>query len=174
MNLRDRRMDEEWQMLEAIAHVNRPTFVAITRARDEFHIIMRDSPAWVNVRGRQRVETEHALRYVYPRYYPSLPLEGYFVRSILHVNVDPKTGFVCLWKDYRPAQTIVDAILVTRAIMSGKAANFDAAHRMQHDALLDDADSRVLLMPPLNIPAECRPLLHHRSGRQRLSSQLLG
>jgi hypothetical protein len=172
MNLRDRRMDTEWQMLETLANANGATFAAITRARDEFHIIMRQSQAWVGKNSERRIETEHALRYVYPRYYPSLPLEGYFVRPILHVNVDPATGFVCLWKDYRPTQTIVDAILITRAIMACKAANFDQAHRMQQDVFLDDTDFCALSMPPLTIPATCRPLVLHRSSRQRLSSEI--
>ena len=171
MNLRDRRMDTEWQMLEALAQANEPTFAALTRARDAFHILMRESPAWVGKSSERQIETEHSLRYVYPRYYPSLPLEGYFSRPIFHVNVDPATGFVCLWKDYRPAQTIIDAILITRAIMACKAANLDRAHRMQDDALLDDIEPYALPMTPLNIPASCRTVLPHRSNRQRLSSE---
>jgi ubiquitin-protein ligase len=171
MTLRNRRMDTEWQMFETLANANKATFASITRAQDEFHILMRESPAWVGAGNERHIETEHALRYVYPRYYPSLPLEGYFVRPILHVNVDPETGFVCLWKDCRPAQTIIDAILITRTIMACKTANFEPGHRMQHNAFFNDMESCVLPMPSLKIPENCLPLLPHRSSRQRLSSE---
>lgn len=173
MNIRNRRMDAEWQLLQVLADANPSTFALITRSQDEFRIVMRESPAWIGERGERRVETEHALRYLYPRYYPSLPLEGYFVRPISHINVDPVTGFVCLWQDYRPAQTIVDAILVTRAIMACKVANLDLAHRMQEDTVLESPESSPLSMPSLNIPAICRPpLLRRAAGRQRITPAL--
>lgn len=174
MNLRNRRMEIEWQLLEALAAANPTSFGSVIRLQDEFRILMRESPAWVGSSKEGRVETEHELRYVYPRYYPSLPLEGYFVRPVLHVNVDPVTGFVCLWKDYRPAQTIVDAILITRAIMACKVANWDPAHRLQEVSVLERSGAYALSMPALTIPASCRPLLPHRGAgsKRRLTSEL--
>ena len=171
MSVRNRRMDAEWKLLEALVDANRSVFASIVRVQDEFRIVMRESPAWVSRESGQQVETEHSLRYVYPRYYPSLPLEGYFVCPILHVNVDPVTGFVCLWKNYRPGQTIVDAILITRAIMARKTANWDTAHRMQQDIFMDSAEYCALPMPPLTVPANCRPLLSHQTSRRRLSTE---
>jgi ubiquitin-protein ligase len=171
VNLRDRRMETEWQLLQTLAGANPATFSAVTRSQDEFHIVMRDSPAWVKSKMRPLIETEHALRYVYHRYYPTLPLEGYFLRPILHVNVDPVTGFACLWQDYRPTQTIVDAVLITRAIMSCKVANWDPAHRMQQDAVVQLPESCLLFMPSLTIPANCRTMMPYRSsGRKRIST----
>jgi ubiquitin-protein ligase len=168
MNLRSRRMETEWQLLGSLADANKTAFAQITRLQDEFRVVMQESPAWVGQRSERYIETKHELRYVYPRYYPVLPLEGYFVQPIVHVNVDPVTGFVCLWKDYRPSQTIVDAVLITRAIMAGKTANWDPAHRMQQDAATES-----LPMPSLNTPANCRPLRPQRSSRPRLLSENL-
>jgi hypothetical protein len=167
MNLRNRRMETEWQLLGSLADANKTAFAQITRLPNEFRVVMCESPAWVGRRSERRIETRHELRYVYPRYYPFLPLEGYFVHPISHINVDPMTGFVCLWKDYRPSQTIVDAVLITRAIMAGDVANWDPAHRMQQDAVTEP-----LPMPSLGIPANCRPLLPQRSSRQRLLSPI--
>jgi len=168
MNLRNRRMEIEWQFLEALADANRTTFASITRSLNEFRVILRESPAWVGKGKERHIETEHALRYVYPRYYPALPLEAYFVRPVSHINIDPVTGFICLWKDYRLGQTIVNAILITRAIMAWKAANWDPEHCMQQ------AESSPLSIPTLTIPASCLPLLSRRISRQRLSSELDG
>jgi hypothetical protein len=158
-------MEVEWQLLGELADANRTTFASITCSQNEFRVVLHESPAWIEMGSERRVESEHALRYVYPRYYPTLPLEGYFVRPILHINVDPVTGFICLWKEYRTAQTIVDAILITRAIMAWKAANQDPAHRMQ------EAECGTLPMPSLTIPASCRPRLFHRRGRPRITSE---
>jgi hypothetical protein len=170
MDTRNRRMDAEWQLLQTLVDANQSTFASITRVQGEFQIVMRESPAWVGEENDKRIETDHVLRYVYPRYYPSLPLEGYFVRPILHVNVDPLTGFVCLWKNYQPAQTIVDAILITRAVMACKIANWDFAHRMQQVTFITSTESCALPMPSLAIPAVCRPrLFYPGNGRQRLS-----
>jgi hypothetical protein len=167
-------METEWQLLQTLAEANPATFFAVTRSRDEFHVVVRDSPAWVKNKMGPLIETEHALRYVYPRYYPTLPLEGYFLRPILHINVDPMTGFACLWQDYRPTQTIVDAILITRAIMSYKVANWEPGHRMQQDAVVQLPESCILSMPPLTIPANCRTAMHYRSsGRKRISASVV-
>ena len=173
MNLRSRRMEVEWQFLTALAAANPASFSAATRSQDEFRIVMHESPAWVGRWSERRVETEHELRYVYPRYYPSLPLEGYFVRPVLHINVDSVTGFVCLWHAYRPAQTIVDAILITRAIMAWKVANRDPAHRMQEAPALDDSQTYMLSMPSLTIPASCLPTLPDRGigSKRRLTTE---
>jgi len=160
-------MDAEWQFLQTLAEMNGPIVCKSVRLQDEFRIVLRSSPAWVGTTDDQRIETEHELRYFYPRYYPTLPLEGYFIRPILHVNVDPVNGFVCLWKTYRPTQTIVDAILITRAIMSWKTANLDPEHRMQQVK-----DLPTLTMPAMSIPESCLPLMSHRSHRQRLSTDL--
>jgi len=172
MTIREHRMETEWRLLESLAEANRRVFVDLVRSQNEFRITLRDSPAWVRIAGEPRVETEHTLRYVYPRYYPSLPLEGYFVRPISHINVDSVTGFVCLWQDYRPAQTIVDAILVTRAIMAYQVANWHPDHRMQPDTDLELAQTHTLPMPPLTLPMSCRTSISQSAtgSRRRLTS----
>ena len=173
MNLRNRRIDTEWHLLNDLADANSATLVAISRSEDEFRIDMRESPAWMGGKYKQQIEPAHLVRYVYPRYYPSLPLEGYFVRPICHINVDAVTGFICLWQDYRPAQTIVDAILITRAIMACKVANWDPAHRMQHDVATEHRELYELSMPALILPISCHGLLlHQRPDRRRLTSEL--
>src|SRR5579863_2462219 len=131
MTLRHRRIDAEWELLVELAAANPDTLVSTTRCPDEFRVLMRQSPAWIGTSAAPRVEAGHSLRFVFPRFYPTLPLEAYFARPIFHVNVDPANGFVCLWPDYRPSRTIVDAILITRSIMAYKTANWDPVHRMQ-------------------------------------------
>jgi hypothetical protein len=166
MHLRSRRMEAEWHLLEQLAQANPRIITHIARLPEEFHLVLRESPAYVQ-KGRERwIEREHSVRYVYPRYYPTLPLEAYFVCPIVHMNADPATGFVCLWQQYRPTQTIVDAILITRTLMAWKTANRDPAHCMQSIEY-----GELPGMQPLVVPEVCRPVLRYRKGRQRLSSE---
>lgn len=165
MNLRDRRMEEEWQLLEALACANPRIVAEITRSSEEFHVVLKESRAWVLDGSKLKAENEHTVRYVYPRYYPTLPIDGYFASPIAHVNVDPVTGFVCLWESYRPSQTIVDAILITRSIMACRTANLNPVHCMQSVECAPFPD-----VQPLTIPEQCRPVLPCRKRRQRLST----
>jgi len=161
-------------MLRALAEANPDTFAAISRGENEFRVVIQQSPAWVETGSELAVDTEHSLRFVYPRLYPALPLEAYFIRSILHVNVDPATGFVCLWRSYRPDRTIVDALIVTRSIMANRTANWDPIHRMRADSLALRQGAQVLAMPELLIPDNCRvSSFQPRPGRQRLSGESL-
>jgi hypothetical protein len=165
MSLRTRRMEEEWHLLEKLAVANPCILADIACFPEEFAVTLKNSPAWTQNGSELKIENEHVVRYVYPRYYPTLPLESYLVRPVAHVNVDPSTGFACLWEQYRSSQTIVDAVLITRAIMAWRAVNRDPAHQMQ---ALDLPE--IPGMQPLFIPEDCRPILRPRSNKQRLSS----
>ncbi len=174
MDTRTRRMDAEWQLLQALVNANQSTFASIVRLRDEFRLVMRKSPAWVGKEDERRIETEHALRYVYPRYYPSLPLKRLFCSPCLARERRSADGIcLALWKNYQSAQTIVDAILITRAMMAWRAANWDSAHRMQQVTFINSTESCALPMPSLTIPGVCRPRLFWPSkSRRRLSVEL--
>jgi ubiquitin-protein ligase len=153
MNLRDRRIEKEWELLEALAKANRDVLPAVERATAEFRVVLRNSPAWKRNGNRHFIETEHDVRYRFPRYYPTLPLEAYFTTPILHPNVDGATGFACLWLCHKLENGIVHAVVLTRALMACEAANSDPAHLMQPDAL---CLCERLPMRPLQIPDECR------------------
>jgi hypothetical protein len=165
MSLRNRRMDAEWKLLEKLAEANQRVLARIARCDWGFFVELRDSPAWMGADGRQWMEREHALRYVFPRYYPALPLEGYLERPVLHPNVDPANGFVCLWKRYRTQQTIVDAVAMTRAVLSWSAVNPDTQHCMQTVRRFEPLEK-----PELVIPAACWAATNSSGERRRLSN----
>lgn len=164
MSLRSRRMDAEWKLLESLAAANQRVLARIERCENEFCVKLRETPAWVGSEERQWIAQDHVVRYVFPRYYPALPLEGYVAQPVVHPNVDSVNGFVCLWKSYRAAQTIVDAVEITRAVLSWSAVNNDPEHRMQNVLNL-----ATLAKPELVIPDECRPM-RERGTKQRLEA----
>lgn len=171
MSLRSRRIDAEWELLEKLAAANQPVIAHIEFHEEEFRVELRESPAWISSRAwissneSLWTEREHLVRYVFPRYYPSLPLEAYMVQPVAHPNVDPENGFVCLWKSYRAAQTIVDAVITTRAVLSWSAVNSDAVHCMQNVQGLT-----LLAKPELTVPDDCRPMAHRPGAKQRLEA----
>lgn len=163
MSLRSRRMDAEWELLENLAAANQYVLVRIERCEDEFRVELGESPAWMGVADTQWIARNHAVRYVFPRYYPTLLLEGYIAQPVVHPNVDPVNGFVCLWKNYRTAQTIVDAVVITRSVLSWSAVNDAPEHRMQNVQGL-----ATLAKPELTIPDEYRLMVRGRGLKQRL------
>jgi ubiquitin-protein ligase len=165
MSLRARRMDAEWELLELLAAANPCVLTRIARGMDEFRVQLEESPAWLGAQEQRWMETNHAVRFVFPRYYPALPVEAYLDRAVLHPNVDPANGFVCLWREYRSSRTIVDAVVILRSVLCWEAVNDAPEHRMQ-----DLGGLPVLKKRNLTIPKECRPLLCARGERQRLES----
>lgn len=165
MNLRSRRMDAEWELLEVLASANPRVLAQIKRCENEFCVELRETPAWMGSDEKRWIVQDHAVRYVFPRYYPALPLEGYVAWPVVHPNIDPVNGFVCLWKSYRTAQTIVDAVMITRAVLSWSAVNDEPEHRMQNVPSL-----ATLNKPELIIPDECRLMVRGRGARPRLEA----
>lgn len=165
MSLRSRRMDAEWELLENLAAANQRVLARIERREDEFCVEFMEFPAWMGSGENRWIARNHTVRYVFPRYYPALPLEGYVARPVVHPNVDPINGFVCLWKSYRTAQTIVDAVVITRTVLSWSAVNNEPEHCMQNVPNL-----ATLAKPELIIPDKCRLTTHGSGAKQRLEA----
>jgi len=165
MNLRARRMDAEWKILELLAAANARVLRRIAHGENDFRVELEESPAWMGADEQRWIERKHTVRFVFPRYYPALPLEGYLERPVLHPNVDARNGFVCLWRDYRSAWMIVDAVVILRAVLCWGTVNEAPEHRMQ-----DVRGLNVLPKIDLTVPAECRPLTRARDEKQRLET----
>jgi hypothetical protein len=166
MSTRKHRIVAEWELLQTLARAN-PETLRIQKKGEEFCVQFENSPAWMGNQAEHVIQTTHEVGYRFPRYYPALPLEAFFKVPIFHPNVDPITGFACLWLDYRPLMNIVDAIVVTRAIMAFQTVNREQDHLMQPDAL-DQCEP--LATTPLVIPEACRGWSSLQPmGRRRLS-----
>ena len=154
-SLRTRRIDAEWALLLALAAANPDILLDVERIAQSFLIQLAHTPAWVAGNDSRRTETQHALTYTFPRYYPTLPMEGFLSVPVEHRNIDPRTGFLCLWREYRPSLTIVDAVQITRAMLSGKVINLETDHCMQPQAA---SSPEPLAMPSLVLPPACLPV----------------
>ena len=139
-------------MLADLASRNPQRLCALYAEDTTLHVTLRGTPARLLTGD---VADSHPLRLEYPRYFPSQPLELYLDRPVLHPNVHPETGFVCLWDKHRAAHTAEDALHKTVAILGWKLFDMRPEHTMQPAAARLPEDVREQLRRQL----EAAPLL---------------
>ena len=84
----------------------------------------------------EKIAREHRLRIRYPLFFPSLPMELYLEHAVVHPNIHPETGFVCLWAAHRATHTIEHALHKLVAMLGWRLANGAPEHVMQPEAWL--------------------------------------
>ena len=145
---RERRLVAEWDLLQSLACLN-PERIGNLAVEDEvFFCTLHKTPALRA--GTKDIVTNHRLKIVFPLYYPSVPLELYLKDSVVHPNVHPRTGFLCLWDKHQVSNNVEHALHKTVAMLSRRLENRNPIHVMQPDLqMLSDAD----------YPAPAEPLL---------------
>ncbi|WP_446743872.1 ubiquitin-conjugating enzyme E2 variant [Silvibacterium acidisoli] len=161
--LRERRMQSEWLLLTKLAESNPEIIDSLDRTPDAFRVHLSNTPGWIAVEDRPVLQSEHWIEYLFPRYYPTLPLEAYCRRPAFHPNIHPETGFLCLWEDYLPNRSMLDAVVTTRAVLAHQAMNRSAQHCMQPAAFHCDP----LEIPALCVPESCRTMQGTLQGQRR-------
>jgi hypothetical protein len=101
------------------------------------------------------VKLTHRLRIVFPRYYPSMPVEVYLDEPVFHPNVHPDTGFVCLWVKHRIQTTLEQTLAQLQRVLCWGLLNAADEHVMQPDAMLWYAQPGVRE----HLPFESAPFL---------------
>jgi ubiquitin-protein ligase len=178
LTLRDRRLGHEWEVLWQLRANWPEKLLTLERKGDEaFLLTVADMPA-LSARPEKdlfAVVTDlHSITISFPRYYPSMPCEIYLSRPVFHPNIDPVTGFVCLWSRHRVTNTSIQALIQLRAILAWRLFNPDAPHLMQPDALdwhNNSLEARTYL-PLANGPwleTALVPEHYQQSRRRRLS-----
>jgi ubiquitin-protein ligase len=128
---RARRIANEWAVLTSLAPAER-------RAEgdtDVFTTTIRDAPALVGDPEALEIVRDHDLVFRLPRFFPTMPVEVFLARPVFHPNVHPRTGFVCLWKEDDPGNSVADAIVRLRLVISWRMFNESPVHVMQEEAV---------------------------------------
>jgi len=136
--LRDRRIEQEWLLLQKLAAAN-PTIVEVVRRRrladsEDFEVRLHQTDG-IPLGGEpeSRIHS-HEVRLSFPRFYPTSPLEAYLGKPLVHPNIDPENGFVCLWTRHGTRETVVEALRRLQDVITWKSLNLDTEHLMQRDA----------------------------------------
>jgi ubiquitin-protein ligase len=139
-SLYERRVAEEWKLLQKLAEQNPGVLEVAARRRlsdgEQFEVTLHQTSGIVGWRGTEAVlERSHRAVFRFPRFFPAVPLEATLARVVFHPNVDPRSGFVCLWTRTSPGDTVLEAVRRLQRIIAWAAVNCDAEHVMQPQAV---------------------------------------
>jgi|RhiMethySRZTD1v2_1073278.scaffolds.fasta_scaffold54653_2 ubiquitin-protein ligase len=156
-----RRVDQEWRLLEGLAAENNGLHL-VDRSHDgvdaQFTVSLTTTTGLVrDPDGNIQTVTQHDARFRFPAFFPSVPIEA-FVERVFHPNVDPVNGFACLWTRASAGDTIVEAVRRLQRVLAWEALNDTPDHVMQPEALAWYRDpSRIMRLPlpfdPIRPPA---------------------
>ena len=138
--MRARRIENEWHLLESLRQSNSDR-LQLARDGDHFALEVDGLPALVRAPGdggtaEEAISSHHSLRIIFPRYYPTMPAEVYLRATVFHPNVNPDTGFVCLWTKHHVETTLERTLAQLQRVLAWVLVNADPEHVMQRDALL--------------------------------------
>ena len=181
-SLRDRRLINEWKILEELGRTNQQIVEVLDHRSvadsDSFHIVLHNTSGMVRREGQRTILHSHPVAFRFARFFPALPIEAKLALPLFHPNVDSETGFVCLWNRFSAGDTIVEAIIQLQQIICWKQMNLQEEHVLQPEAVrwynqAGHADTLPLDFRPVIQPEESRleqtyrPV--HCKRRRRLS-----
>lgn len=170
--MRERRIENEWQLLRCAAAEAPERLSLLERLEDCFRFLLLETPCLrtqpeVITSGWQAYQrTEQSVCLRFPRFYPAMPVEIFIEEPVFHPNAHPQTGFLCIWSTHRVANTVLGACQQTAAVLRWQLINEDDEHLMQPEALL--WKNRLSLEQREWLPLHAAPL-----GFAALGAQLL-
>lgn len=124
--IRGRRIRNEWEWLRRAAAAN-PGRLFVPHEPGGF-VRLPETPYYA-MDGSQRKGI--SVRFEFPEYYPSVPLEAWLEFPVLHPNVHPENGFVCLWDMRQEGASLVGAVRQLQRVVTWDLYNLSADHLMQ-------------------------------------------
>jgi hypothetical protein len=162
--IRERRIRHEWDWLRRTAEVD-PSLLTVPDLPNA-PVLLPQTP-WYALDGATRVGL--AVRFTFPPYYPSVPLEAWLAEPALHPNIHPETGFVCLWDMRQEGTSLVEAVLQLQRVVTWRLFNFSADHLMQPGASLRPALAYRPVVPPPAYYSERNAAFLPEGRRKRLT-----
>jgi len=146
---------------------------------DVISLLLSNTRGLIETAVGLQVRDEHELCFRFPRFFPALPIEGYVFPPVFHPNVDPETGFACLWARSSPGDTMVEALVRIQKVISWAGYNVQSRHVLQPKALCWlNATERAWDLPlsaiPIALPEGLLPRpanFHQASGRRRIVAE---
>ena len=138
MSLRERRIENEWLFLLRLRDAN-PDALEVEKREsvcggDWFHIVLHQTGGLPLGNPVSGVVHSHEVRVHFPEFFPAVPVEAYLAIPVLHPNIHPENGFVCLWDRFSPGDSIIETVRQLQRVISWELSNRDADHVMQPEA----------------------------------------
>lgn len=138
-SIRRDRIEREWRLVGRLAELN-PDIVELvdhqTRAAsDVFLITLHNSPGVAEAADTEVTQSEEQrLRLEFTKFYPDVPVECYTEAPLFHPNVRAETGFVCLWDEANPQNSVIQAVTRAQATAAYRMVNLRPVHVMNKAA----------------------------------------
>lgn len=160
--LYQRRVEQEWRLLQILASTNPEIIESLARAEDVrgeiFRFTLRQTHGLIRHKDNLESDGSHDVSLHFPQFFPSVPIEASLACPVFHPNVHPENGFVCLWGRFSPGDTVMEAISQLQQVITWKLVNEDANHLMQPDALGWYKDASREIQLPLAFQAITKPV----------------
>jgi ubiquitin-protein ligase len=127
--IRERRIRNEWEWLRRAAAANPGRLAA---PPEPGGLVQLPGTPYYGMDGAPAKGI--AVRFEFPEYYPSVPLEAWLEFPVLHPNVHPENGFVCLWDTRQEGTSLLEAVRQLQRVVTWHLRNDSADHLMQPEA----------------------------------------
>ncbi len=149
--IRERRVANEWKLLEELAELNSSVVHIQGRCAEGFRIVLGKTHglAKPGLAKPGVFLVSHEAFIVFPRFFPSVPIEASLAVPVFHPNVHPVNGFVCLWNRFSSGDTVIEAVAQLQRVICWRVWNADGDHVMQPEALAWSGDPERAIALPL-------------------------
>ena len=156
-----RRVEQEWRLLQLLANTNPAIIESVRRAQEVrgavFSFSLQRTRALVGSLGDFQFRDSHAVMLHFPEFFPSVPIEASLVSPVFHPNVHPENGFVCLWGRFTPGDTVREAVSQLQRVITWELLNEESDHLMQPAAIAWYKDALRDIELPLRYEAVSKP-----------------
>jgi ubiquitin-protein ligase len=132
--LRQSLIENDVMMLQELAQLN-PNVIRVisldrNSAEEQVEISISQTPGIVRLTDDTPIlRNEHRFRFVFPRFYPEMPIACYCFDPLFHPNVSPETKFFCLWAKFSHLENnILQAICRAQAATALRIVNIHRDH----------------------------------------------
>lgn len=136
-----RRVEAEWADFNSLVSLNIARFGDIGRRQSgievDFVFDLLKTPSFV--RSSQQpaalevIET-HSVKIRFPRFFPAVPMEVRVLSFPVHPNIDPLNGYICLWAEHHPLNTVGDSLWLLEGMLTWRICNEEDAPNLQPEA----------------------------------------
>ena len=161
--LYQRRVEQEWKLLTLLASANESILKVQDRVREGvdsevFGVTLSRTQGVIEEDGSRKIVDQHSVSFLFPPFFPSVPIEARLFRPVFHPNVHPGTGFVCLWNRFSSGDTVMEAVAQLQRVLAFELVNEVSDHVMQPAALDWYRDAGRGCRLPLRFEPLARPV----------------
>jgi hypothetical protein len=156
--LHQRRVEQEWRLLQMLASMNRPVLEILNRGQEAtseiFCVVLRQTYGLAKQASELKLLETHTVVVHFPEFFPSVPIEVSLLNPVFHPNVHPVNGFVCLWNRFSAGDTVMEAVLRLQRIITWELLNEGGDHVLQPECISWHRDPQR----GIKLPLDCQPV----------------